>query len=197
MQLFFFVFLQPRPFPLPLLVPSYWLSEAVVQLLPSTSETEAPRESLHVKVFVSTSDSGSDQAAAVRQLAHMLEQDERTLFIGQWCLQHQLHLCVLRQLKRAQSAGRYVSRWSQVVHTWRSSGPKIRAGFQKLWGEATADRVARTPPPAPLRGRWGAIHDVEGRLLLCTREQLRTCSRLRIGGPATLQKLPLEIPPDP
>lgn len=134
----------------------------------------------HLRVLVVTSDAGGDQSSAQRALAGIMagamggdgDGGGSSIFIAQFCLQHQLHLVVLKSLRRLQSAGRYLSRLAQVTHSWRGAANKTKAAFIKLFGEDVGKEVANTPPPQPLRGRWGAVHSTEDRLLRCGRERL-------------------------
>jgi hypothetical protein len=151
-------------------------AEAGARLLegPMPQESLPLHEAKHLRVLMVTSDAGGDQAAAVRALAgRMLHGDgAHIIFIAQFCLHHQLHLVVLKSLRRLQSAGGYLSRLAQLAHSWRGAGNKVKAAFVRLCGEDVARQVANSPPPPPLKGRWGAVHKTEERLLLCGRGRL-------------------------
>jgi hypothetical protein len=126
---------------------------------------------------VNTSDAGSDQASACRLLSLALD-PTRAGVVGQLCFQHQIHLAVQKSLSRT-SKVRYWARLAMVCSLWRSSGGvhKMRQRFAALFGEAVAARCSSSPPPAPLRGRWGSVHSSESFLLKCEWTQLRTVSR--------------------
>jgi hypothetical protein len=130
-----------------------------------------------------TTDQGGDQAAAVRRFGEMLRPDENCIFIAQWCMQHAVHLCVQRQLRRG---GRYLARLAEIAHTWRGSSARMREACLLLQGRAVA------PPPPPLRGRWGACHATEAALLAVGREPLLAAFRHVFGEPAG----PAEAVPD-
>ena len=132
----------------------------------------------HITVLALTTDAAGDQAAAIRYMAAMTAGDEQTCVLGVFCAMHQVHLVVGRQLKRA-GGGRYVNQLAVLVNLWRSppNPPRVRQDFQDLYSEDMARHVASTPPPAPIRGRWGAVDDCEQHLLRTTQEQLLAVSR--------------------
>eukprot|EP00959_Pyramimonas_sp_CCMP1952_P183597 3838896-Pyramimonas_sp.AAC.1 len=72
-----------------------------------------------------------------------------------WCLRHQLHLIVQKQVGRRGRSDKYFSYLAMFVNTWRACGHAklIRAA----WEEVNPDRageVCRRLPPRPLKGRW-------------------------------------------
>ena len=127
-------------------------------------------------VFLNTSDAGSDQHSAARHLATALD-TRCTGMVAQLCLMHQVHLIVLKGLHRT-AQSRYLPRLGMVCHLWRSAGmvPKIKDKFAALFGEQVARRCASGPPPAPIRGRWGSVHDSESFILRSQWLQLRDVS---------------------
>jgi hypothetical protein len=142
-------------------------------------------ENKHIAVLAFTTDAAGDQAAAIRRLGGIAGADEYTLILSMHCVMHQLHLTIGRQLKRA-LGGKYVNQLAVIVNLWRSSSnpTKIRVAFRDNFCEALSERVARSAPPAPIRGRWGAVGDSERHLLKATREQLLTVSHSQDWGPA-------------
>ena len=135
------------------------------------------RQARHITVLAITSDAAGDQAAALRRLAEMARDDEFTFIITHFCSMHQLHLVVQRQLKRAMG-GKYISHLATLVNLWRSppNPPRVRQALEVLYSAEVAERIAANPPPAAIRGRWGAVHDSERHLLRASRSQLEAAS---------------------
>ena len=148
---------------------------------------ERSLQARHITVVVVTSDAAGDQAAALRRLAEMVRGDEFTCIIAHFCSMHQLHLVVGRQLKRAMG-GKYISHLATLVNLWRSppNPPRVRQALEMLYSAEVAERLAATPPPAAVRGRWGAVHESERHLLRASRSQLEaaSCPHLSLRSPA-------------
>ena len=95
--------------------------------------------------------------------------------LGQYCLQHQLHLIAERALVR----GGHWPRLAMICHCWRASGvgKRVRAAYLEMYGADVAERCAATPPPVPIKGRWGSADASEARVLRCERTQLLAARR--------------------
>jgi hypothetical protein len=132
-------------------------------------------ECKHITVVAFTTDAAGDQAAAIRRLGAIASADEYTLILSMHCVMHQIHLTIGRQLKRSLQ-GKYVNQLAVIVNLWRSSSnpTKIRLAFRDNFDDSLATHVASSPPPAPIRGRWGAVDDCERHVLKATRQQLLT-----------------------
>ena len=124
-----------------------------------------------------TSDAGSDQTLATKLLAHR-HGGPGVAVVAQWCLQHQLHLVVERALLR----GGHWARLAMLVHLWRGSGnaARIKQAFADLVGLEAAERCAGSPPPVPIRGRWGSATASEARVLRCDRCELLSVRRPQV-----------------
>lgn len=157
---------------------SMWATSEVGLRLPDFGVGPHPLGDVHhLCVWVYTSDAGADQAAAARHLGRCLANSPDMAVVGQHCLLHQCHLIVLKQVRRSQD-GRCLSRLAMLTHLWRASGNvhKIRSAYAEMHGEELAELCARTAPAVPLRGRWGAVHESEARVLKGTRERLQSVS---------------------
>ena len=128
---------------------------------------------MHITVVAMTTDAAADQASALRRLAAMAEGDQHKFILGIYCTMHQVHFVVQRQMKRAMG-GKYVSKLQVLVNLWRSppNPPRVRQAYEELFSADVARRVAHNPPPAAIRGRWGAVHESERHILRTSREEL-------------------------
>ena len=70
----------------------------------------------HIRMYKFHTDSGPDQFACDALLAESLEYDCTAGPVWTFCLPHQIHLMVCRQLKRM---GPYYSQLAQTTHLWR------------------------------------------------------------------------------
>ena len=94
------------------------------------------------------------------------------LLFRTWCMRHQAHLMSKKTLANL-SHGNYWNSLAKVINTWRGSGNSLKLfkAYAARFGLERAEQVAKTPPPRPLAGRWGAADKSEERLLLCGRAE--------------------------
>eukprot|EP00969_Alexandrium_andersonii_P090130 3980243-Alexandrium_andersonii.AAC.1 len=124
----------------------------------------------HVQIMAFGTDHGPDQQGADTLMRQSISPDDLfTWRVRQWCMQHQIHLAVKRQLCMCDSmfpAG-YFSRLATTVNVWRSgSNPiKLREAWKTCCGPACAEAAAKRLPPRPLRSRWGSVTQTETNLL--------------------------------
>ena len=114
-------------------------------------------------VLIMTTDAGSDMAAGTAMLEDFLirKGTNRWGCVRQYCLQHQLHLVVSKQLSGSERTWALLC---MLTHLWRHHSSKFRLAFQAEMGETMDMRMAN-PPPLPVRGRWGTAHACEDRVL--------------------------------
>lgn len=129
---------------------------------------------LHIRVFVVTTDAGTDQVGCHKLMVSEAAADPHTWIVWNFCFQHQLHLIVKSQLA---GMGSYFSTIAKMTNTWRASmnAQRIFRVWKRLYGEARAKKVAGRLPPRALRGRWGSIDDVETFFLHATKPE---CERV-------------------
>ena len=125
-------------------------------------------------VLILKSDAGSDQGLAARLLAHR-HAHHSVCIVSQFCLQHQLHLAVERALAR----GGHWPVLAMLTHCWRASGngAKFQKAFAQIAGPVAAQQLASSPPPVPIKGRWGSAAASEARILRCDRAELLAVPR--------------------
>ena len=86
----------------------------------------------HLRVWIFTSDQGSDQVVASKMLQRDVSESLNDIMITQWCLAHVLHLMAQFHLRFLYN-GKMFSSLAKVINTWRSRGnpQKIKAGLQE------------------------------------------------------------------
>ena len=111
----------------------------------------------HICMFLGGADSAGDQVATAELVAEQLAEDPYAWSVWSFCLLHQTHLVVKRQLTRA--VGLF-SHCAKMANTWRA--PNTAARFFNAWkllfGDARAKKAAGRLPPNPLSGHSGQIH---------------------------------------
>ena len=122
-------------------------------------------------VLIMTTDAGSDMSAGAGRLDDLLCEagTGRWACIRQHCVQHQLHLVVMKQISR--SAERTWPLLAMLCHLWRHHSVKFASALQLELGYDMPRALGR-PPPQPIRGRWGSSHLAEERVLKHGREVL-------------------------
>jgi hypothetical protein len=123
----------------------------------------APTSSSCPAVLVMTTDAGSDMAAGTLMLDEHLKQSEPNRWgcVRQFCLQHQLHLVVSKQISRADRTWPLLC---MLAHLWRHHSVRFRMAFEAELGAALCKGAANAPP-LPVRGRWGTAHACEAHVL--------------------------------
>ncbi len=122
------------------------------------------RDCRHVSVYTISTDAGPDEAKFGQLVDVELSPHLLCWVIRLFCLQHQIHLIVLKQLVRL---GDYWSKLATAVNTWRSphTTARLHAVWSRLHGPQRAKAVFRRLPPRPLRGRWGCVSACEDHFL--------------------------------
>ena len=92
------------------------------------------------------------------------------LVIWTWCLAHQAHLMISRQLNRLE--GHFASLARKTNACRIGNAAKFFAAWKRLFGLDRAKEVASRLPPRPLKGRWGSVHANASHWLKCGKEQL-------------------------
>lgn len=134
---------------------------------------------VHLSTYIFGTDKGPDMQGAITRLFANTACHPCVLMFWTWCVMHQLHLIVKRQL------GRFPNYWSSVAkssNTWRASGHAKR--LHRTWKKEyplDADRVASTILPQPVQGRWGVVTLVENFFLRCGFFQTAAVFRLALG----------------
>ena len=95
------------------------------------------------------------------------------LLFRQWCMRHNAHLTSKKTLVRLMK-GKYWNELAKIINSWRGHGnaAKTCRAYAARFGMERANAVAATPPPRPLRGRWGAAHATEKRIIRCSGAEL-------------------------
>ena len=120
-----------------------------------------PEHDVHLRVYLLGSDAASEQKAAGLLIRGEVAAKHNVVFIHGFCVFHQLHLIVEKSLKLGKD--RYWAKLATFVNVWRAAGSqfKIFSAWKQAFGEGRATVAAKTLPPRPLKGRWGAVHDTE------------------------------------
>lgn len=86
---------------------------------PWTQQFVLPDNFLHLRVFVWSTDQGGDQKGAEKLMQADALPNSNTLMFRQWCLLHEIALCVKTQLT---TLGTYWSMLAKLINVWRTSG---------------------------------------------------------------------------
>ena len=110
---------------------------------------------VHLSWFLFGTDAGGDMQGSKTVYFFETADDLFTLCVWPFCLCHQAHLMVERQLKRC---GQF-SVLAKRTNVWRAHGtpPKLFNNITTLYDAKTAKKVAGNLPPRPLKGRWGSV----------------------------------------
>ena len=150
-----------------------------IDYCPNLGEAPAPSaeaEQLQrcINVFCTTTDGGSDEAAARRLKLIMGKDSPLHLEFDSDCFAHIAQLLYLDSLGLVDWIHRTVLQqpckfWSglaQTMHTWRSNSTAIYQAYARLFTASEAHRCGlHRAPPQPLVGRWGNAKDCVSRLL--------------------------------
>jgi len=124
----------------------------------------------HVSMYLGGTDAGPDQTGTAKLVTKEVADDPYVWVVWVFCVQHQLHLMVKRQLARV---AKFFSSLAKMSNTWRS--PNAAAAIFRSWahkfGLDRAREVAIRLPPRVLRGRFGAIHNVGKFFIKATRPE--------------------------
>ena len=115
---------------------------------------------IHLDVFSFGTDKGPDQVGTRKRVLDEVADLVYVWVFWVFCIMHQIHLIVKRQLSRDPS---YFSRMAVMTNTWRSPhvASKIYRCWARLFSRLRADKVARGLPPKMLTGRFGSAHKCE------------------------------------
>lgn len=86
---------------------------------PWTQQFVMPDNFTHLRVFVWSTDQGGDQKGCDKLMQADVKADLHTLMFRQWCLLHEIALCVKTQLT---TLGTYWSMLAKLINVWRTSG---------------------------------------------------------------------------
>ena len=151
------------------------LWESALQSTGMRTWNDSRAKTNHLRFFLGCSDQGGDEAAASRVLQDKVRQLPDCVFIWNFCFLHQIHLCVVKQLKRIP----LFSPLAKIANSWRSpySASRVYKIWEKEYGSESAASYLKRLIPRPLRGRWGSLYDTESYLLHCTRGRLEKVFR--------------------
>ena len=134
-------------------------------------DNQVPANTLNM--FFSVTDAGSENTSCARRILQHIRPIPRVVFMGQFCLLHQMHLIAKTMLKildkwkwnmRAHDAGiGYFSGVACIANMWRATGNrfKILKAARNELGDGIASVCFKVVPGRVLRGRWLAIDSVE------------------------------------
>ena len=142
-----------------------------------------PSSFFHVKVWVFNADSGPDQVSCDKIIDADVSDFALRIKLRTWCMRHKAHLIVKRQVVVLDKKIRYHGRTSQVVNTCRAprNPRKMREHYDTVTSAAIAKMNMGRLIPRNIRGRWGALSNVESYLLGCGKQQFRAAWRLSFG----------------
>ncbi|CAK0896888.1 unnamed protein product, partial [Prorocentrum cordatum] len=124
-------------------------------------------------VYIFGTDQGGDQQKACRLIEKAVASDCNILVFWNWCLAHQCHLVVKRQLARLDAE--YFSTLAKLTNCWRSAGnpARLRRAWTQWVSAARAVEVTARLPQRPLTGRWGSVFENERHWLSCGQADLK------------------------
>jgi len=108
----------------------------------------------HLEIWFFATDKGGDQVGSEPFLDKDFQGNVFVWKIRRWCIRHQLHLMVRRQLQRLKNL---FPRSAKLTNVWRSFGRKMYRAFKELFQDLS--KALNRLPPRPLTGRWGYIDD--------------------------------------
>ncbi len=110
---------------------------------------------VHLSWFLFGTDAGGDMQGTRTRFFNTTGEDVFTLGMWPFCLCHQGHLMVERQLVRCGQFSVYAKR----TNVRRASGnpPKLYRSIVALKDAATPKKLAGNLPPRPLKGRWVSV----------------------------------------
>ena len=126
------------------------------------------------------------------------------------CLKHQVQLAIKLQLSLMDKLissetdmelpCSYFGGVARLMYTWRemNASTKLLEAWTKRFGTLAANQYAAGKAPAPISGRWGAIHDCESLALKAPTNQVREVfAELLATTAATRSKPNRKLPPEP
>ena len=127
----------------------------------------------HITVYLFGTDHGPEEVGMQKIVVAALHRCPTAWLLWVFCAQHQIHLCVKRQLSKLQT---YVGDMAKVSNVWRSPHVAVRiyGKWQELYGRERATKAAGRLPPRVLVGRFGAMDLVEKFFLAATKAELST-----------------------
>ena len=122
----------------------------------------------HTRVFLATSDGGSDQVCFKKIMHAETEHLESVIVWEHTCWQHAAHLIVKTGLILVDSflesqsrAFGFFSSLAKIVNLWRENARNMYLTWCNLHGSPSASVHARRLPPRCLAGRWGSVANTE------------------------------------
>ena len=138
---------------------------------PTVLTTHMPRTNAIVWYCVTT-DQGSNEFHARKQLRAMTSSLKQVLFLDCNCLEHQGHLAVHagllfidEALKEHQRTWKYYSSLAIFSSCVRDLASSVFQKWEQFYGSSSAMKHVRTLIPKSNAGRWGCVHEIEGRIL--------------------------------
>lgn len=119
-----------------------------------------------------TTDQGSNEFHARKQIRAATSSLKQVLFLDCNCLGHQGHLAVHagllfldEALKEHQRTWKYYSSLAIFSSCVRDLASSVFQKWEQFYGSSSAMKHVRTLIPKSNAGRWGCVHEIEGRIL--------------------------------
>ena len=104
------------------------------------AEYDALNSHIHLEIWFFGTDAGGDQLGADGLLDRDFHGFTRLFKIRTWCLHHQCHLIVQKQLNRVGRSPNYFGTMASFTNIWRAQGNAIK--LRKAWEEVSRSLCA-------------------------------------------------------
>ena len=144
---------------------------------------DVPRHTTTIdRVFLCTTDKGSNEAWARRCIAGETSDAANVFFFDNDCLEHAPHLVVMSSLLLCDEVltmhdckWKYWTSLAMFSHTARDVAKPLHECWARLFGSMSAKETTKSLFPRAVSQRWGRVHELEKRILDAGVDKLAVC----------------------